>query len=514
MEQDSSSKYDFHGGPPDFSASSISNYFAGRLPSLKPPNFQEKKHLLNPFPPLKLITRKQWAFIMIAFAGWTWDAFDFFSVSLTATHIAKDLNRTVHDITWGITLVLMLRSVGAVIFGLAGDKWGRKWPFIVNCALFTVLQIGTGFVKTYQQFLGCRAIFGIAMGGIYGNCAATALDDCPVDARGIISGLLQQGYAFGYLLVVIFNRAITDNAKQSWRALFWFSAGPPVLIIIARLMLPETDTFLAQKHLEKEVSENNPEGKTFGGNAKQAFKTYWLMFIFLVFFMAGMNFMSHGSQDLFPTFLSSQLGFSNNRSTVTNSVANLGALVGGITIGHMSEFVGRRLSIMICCVIGGALIYPWGFVHNNGINAAVFFLQFFVQGAWGVVPIYISELSPPNFRSFIVGTAYQLGNLASSASSTIETTIGERFPLKDAEGNIIDEKYDYGKVMAIFMGCVFGYVLFITFLGPERRNVNLLSADVDPEIAKEQYKFDIEKEKAIHNEDIEMDHGDEKERHP
>lgn len=483
---------------PDLSLSSIKNYIATRIPTLKPPPFAEKKHLVNPFPPLKLITRKQWAFIMVAFAGWTWDAFDFFSVSLTATLIAKSLDRPVHDITWGITLVLMLRSIGAVIFGLAGDKWGRKWPFIANCVLFIILELGTGFVQTYEQFLGVRALFGIAMGGIYGNAAATALDDCPMEARGIISGLLQQGYAFGYLLCVVFHRAITFNTVHSWRALFWFGACPPVLIIIARMCLPETDTFLAQKHLE----HTNPIGG-FAKQGKQAMKEYWLMFIYLVLFMSGMNFMSHGSQDLFPTFLTSQLNFSADRSTVTNSVANLGAMAGGVFVGHFSEIIGRRLAVIVCCIVGGALIYPWAFVHNNGINAAVFFLQFCVQGAWGVVPIYISELSPPNFRSFIVGVAYQLGNLASSASSTIESTIGEQFPLKDAAGNVVEDKFNYGKVMAIFMGCVFAYVLLITTAGPERRNANLLSSDVDHAAGIEQYKFDKEKEVAIHMEDAE-----------
>jgi len=166
-------------------------------------------------------------------------------------------------------------------------------------------------------------------------------------------------------------------------------------------------------------------------------------------------------------------------------VANLGAIGGGIFFGHSSEFLGRRLSLMICCVIGGALIYPWAFVRNNaGINASVFFLQFAVQGAWGIIPIHLSELAPPRFRAFIVGTSYQLGNLASSASSTIESTIGERFPLVDANGQKIPLKYNYGKVMAIFMGCVFAFVLVVVLLGPENRDANLFTRETDEEIAQ------------------------------
>lgn len=485
--------------PPDLSLANIRRYFGSRVSTLQPPPFQQQKHLINPFPALKTINRKQWLFIAVAFAGWTWDAFDFFSVSLTAPLIAKTFDRPIKDITWGITLVLMLRSVGAVIFGILSDKWGRKWPFCANLGLFVVLELGTGFAKTYNQFLAVRALFGIAMGGLYGMAAATALEDCPLEARGFISGLLQQGYAFGYLLCVVFNRAIVPNQKHGWRALFWFGAGPPVLIIIFRMCLPETETFLATQLLERESVE-----KQFISQAKKSLKVYWLTFIYLILLMAGMNFMSHGSQDLFPTFLTNQLRFGEDASTVTNSVANLGAICGGVFFGHFSQFMGRRLTLMICCVLGGALIYPWVFVRNTGINASAFFLQFMVQGAWGVIPIHLSELSPPRFRSFIVGTSYQLGNLASSASSTIESTIGERFPLRDAAGHAVEGKYNYGKVMAIFMGCVFAYVLFISFVGPENRDANLLTRDTDEEIAVAQNKhYETEKYKATHLENLE-----------
>jgi len=187
--------------------------------------------------------------------------------------------------------------------------------------------------------------------------------------------------------------------------------------------------------------------------------------------MAGFNFMSHGSQDLYPTFLTSQLGFSSNKETVTMVVANLGALTGGVTVGHVSEFFGRRLTIIVACIIGGALLPAYVLVRNNGIMAGAFFEQFCVQGAWGVIPIHLMELSPPLQRTFVVGTSYQLGNLISSASSTIESTIGERFPLANGPTGLA--RYDYGKVMAIFMGCVFAYTMIVTFIGPERKDRDL-----------------------------------------
>ncbi|CDK29995.1 unnamed protein product [Kuraishia capsulata CBS 1993] len=473
-----------HPHKPNFSSASIKRYIVTRFTDLLPPkgHFQANKHLLNPLPPLKLIPGRQWLMILAALWGWTWDAYDFFSVSLNASKLAEDFDKSVKDITWGITLVLMLRSVGGFIFGYLGDKYGRKWPFTINLLLMCILEIGTGFIKNYKQFLGVRAVFGILLGGIYGNAAATALDDCPVEARGIISGILQQGYALGYLLAVVFTRAIADTTDKSWRAMFWFGAGVCFLIVVFRSLLPETEFFKQKKQLEQYNVENNISQPTFKEKAVASLKIYWLMIIYMVFLMAGFNFMSHGSQDLYPTLLTKQYSFSADRSTVTNCVANLGAITGGIFVGHMSQFVGRRLSIIVCCIGGGALIYPWAFVNNSAINAGCFFLQFFVQGAWGVVPVHLSELSPPEFRAFIVGAAYQLGNLASSASSTIETTIGERFPLQSKTG---DQIYNYALVMSIFIGCVFGYVLLIVLAGPENRNANLKVESAANEFEKE-----------------------------
>jgi MFS transporter, SHS family, lactate transporter len=220
------------------------------------------------------------------------------------------------------------------------------------------------------------------MGGMYGNASATALEDAPIAARGLLSGLLQEGYALGYLLAAVFNLAITGNNPHGWRALYWFGAGPPVLLIIWRLCLPETDAFLFMQAERKQVGHQNV-AKGFLKQAKPTLKKHGFRLIYLVLLMAGFNFMSHGSQDLYPTFLQRQLGFSETKVTVTTVVANFGAIVGGAVVGHCSTFVGRRLSIIIASIIGGALIPAWILVRNNGIMAAAFFEQFCVQGAWG-----------------------------------------------------------------------------------------------------------------------------------
>lgn len=447
---------------PPHEGMSPGEYAATRISTLKPPML----HVPNPIKLLRMLNGQQWAFFFVAFAAWTWDAFDFFTVSLTVTDLAADFGKTKTDITWGITLVLMFRSVGSILFGIASDRYGRKWPFVVNNLLFIVLELGTGFCQNYTQFLACRALFGVAMGGLYGNAAATALEDCPEEARGLISGMLQQGYAFGYLLCAAFARGLVDTTSHGWRPLFWFGAGPPVLFIIARLMLPETVAYRERQQLRQTASSTGDGvGSVFIKEGKVALKRHWLLLTYLVLLMAGFNFMSHGSQDLYPTMLKNQLEFGKNKVTVTQVVANLGAMLGGTTVGFCSQAVGRRFSIICCAIVGGALLYPYTFVRSDAVMAAAFFQQFCVQGAWGVIPIHLMELSPGALRTFVVGTSYQLGNLVSSASSTIEARLGENFPLAPSpEG---ESRYDYGRVIAIFMGCVYAYVIVLTFVGPE-----------------------------------------------
>lgn len=232
-------------------------------------------------------------------------------------------------------------------------------------------------------------------------------------------------------------------------------------------MLPETEAYQERQRLRAQAGNTGEDsvGSVFIREGKVALKKHWVLLIYLVLLMAGFNFMSHGSQDLYPTMVENQLGFSKTQVTITQVIANLGALTGGTICGFISQSVGRRLTIIIVCIIGGALLYPYTFLRTQNIWAAAFFEQFCVQGAWGVIPIHLMELSPGAFRTFVVGTSYQLGNLVSSASSTIEATIGERFPLPPTANGT--PRYDYGKVICIFMGCVYAYTIVLTFLGPE-----------------------------------------------
>ncbi|KAJ5364351.1 uncharacterized protein N7496_010064 [Penicillium cataractarum] len=389
-------------------------------PNLEAPN----EPSTEPIQDSLIVNKQQWAFFAVAFWGWTWDALDFFTVSLTTTELAETFNKSITDISWGMTLVLMLRSAGAITFGIASDRWGRKWRFVVNLILFSVFELATGFAQTFQQFLASRALFGIAMGGLYGNAVATALEDCPTEARGIMSGILQLGYVFGYLLATVFSRALVNTTSHGWRPLFWFSAGPPVLIIIGRVFLPETMAFQQRQRLRNE--RRNTAATTFIQEGKDAVKNHGLIFIYLFLFAAGINFMSHGSQDLYPTMLKVQYGFSSTQVTVTQVIAKVGAIFGGTFCGWISQIIGRRLSVIIISIIGGALIYPYTFVGGKAVIASAFFEQFMVQGVAAIVPIHMLELSPASSCTFVVGVAYQLGNLASSASSTIDSTRRQR----------------------------------------------------------------------------------------
>lgn len=347
----------------------------------------------------------------------------------------------------------------------------RSRPFIGNLVLFIVLELGTGFCQNYQQFLAIRALYGIAMGGLYGNAVATALEDCPMEARGIMSGILQQGYTFGYLLTTAFARGLVNTTPHGWRPLYWFGACPPVLFIIFRLCLPETQAF--QERQRVRLEQPSVAG-TFITETKVALKRHWMMIVYLVLLLALFNFMAHGSQDLYPTLLTNQFEFSPNMVTVTQVVANLGAMLGGTTVGYCSQIFGRRLSIVVVCVAGAALLYPYTYVSSSAVIAAAFFEQFCVQGAFGVVPIHMMELSPGPLRTFVVGTAYQLGNLASSASSTIEAKLGERYPLPPMDkGGALVKRYNYGKVICIFLGAIYACLIILTLLGPENRGRNL-----------------------------------------
>ncbi|KAF8148294.1 carboxylic acid transporter protein [Crassisporium funariophilum] len=418
---------------------------------------------------LKTITWIQWAHFFSGWLAWTCDAIDFFSVSLSVTNLQAQFGKSTHDITTAITLTLLFRSVGAVLFGILSDRFGRKWPLVFNLILVAILELGAGFVQTFPQFLALRSLFGIGMGGIWGLAAATALENLPVEARGIASGFLQEGYAVGYLLAAVINLFLVPEVSAGWRALFWTASGISLFAAAIRAVLPESEVFLRAKRAEKaKGADTKHKTKIFLKETKEMLKRHWMLCIYAVLLMTGFNFLSHGSQDLYPTYLQQSKGFSAHDATVATIIGNCGAIVGGVFAGWLSQYIGRRLTIIIHVLLIGAFIPLWILPSSfSSLAAGAFCIQFGVQGAWGVIPIQLAEMSPPAFRATFPGVAYQIGNMVSSASAQIEATGGDNLRTTIFSNGKLLNVPDYATVQGILIGVVAAFVVIITIVGPE-----------------------------------------------
>ncbi|KAF7292708.1 MFS domain-containing protein [Mycena indigotica] len=415
------------------------------------------------------LTPLQWAFFFVGWLAWTCDAIDFFSVSLSVPALSKQFERDTTHITQAITLTLLFRSVGAVLFGVFSDRFGRKWPLVFNLMLVAVLELGAGFVNTFREFLALRSLFGIGMGGIWGLAASTALENLPVGLRGIASGFLQQGYAVGYLLAAVISLELVPEVRPGWRALFWTGAGISAFGALLRAVLPESAAFEKARNAAEAHGFVSEKEKTriFLHETKEMLKKHWLLCIYSVLLMTGFNFLSHGSQDLYPTYLQKTKGFSAHSATIATIIGNCGAVSGGVVAGFFSQYLGRRITIVACVLLTAVFIPLWIIPNDfHGLAAGAFCVQFGVQGAWGVIPIHLTEMAPPAFRATFPGVAYQLGNMVSSASAQIEATGGAH--LKTTHDG--KEVPDYAKVQGIFIGVIAAFVIFITVIGPENHS--------------------------------------------
>lgn len=459
---------------------------------------------LNPFKLLGLLNTTQGLMFMSGYLAWTMDAWDFFSVSLNVSRLAVAFDRNATSITTSITLTLLFRSLGAVVLGVLSDRYGRKWPLVGNLVLIAVLSLGTAFTTSFGAFLAVRCLFGIGMGGIWGMSAATALENAPAASRGLLSGILQQGYAFGYLIAAAVNVSPWMARTNDWRILFWLGAGLSVFAALVRAVLPESEIFLRAKAERKaNPVDNNGESaaKRFFIEMKNMLKTNWAISIYGILVMTGFNFLSHSSQDLYPTIISKvklarlPTALATERATQATITGNCGAIAGGLVAGYLSQYLGRRLTMCLFVFICGCLIPAWILPNNfGGLAASAFFVQFMVQGAWGVVPIYLQEIAPPAFRATWAGLAYQLGNMVSSASAQIEARGGESLKIRNPKCNFsatgvatcppanppLDAYIpDYATVSGILLGVVCAYMLVvIAFLGSEARGAHFESAGV------------------------------------
>jgi MFS transporter, SHS family, lactate transporter len=348
------------------------------------------------------------------FLGWSLDAFDFFILVFCVSALASQFQAKVSAITEAIFLTLAMRPVGAFLFGLMADRFGRRPTLMVDIIAYSVFELASAFAPSLKVFLITRALFGIAMGGEWGVGAALALETLPAEGRGAFSGLLQEGYAVGYLMAAL-AYAVAFRFV-GWRGMFVIGALPAFLVIYIRTKVDESPVW-KQGQVSREA----------GGRLGKDILTYLGTFVFLVVLMFAFNSFSHGTQDLYPTFLQKDHKFTPQTVGMIAIIANVGALLGGIFFGTWSEKIGRRKAIVVAALLTIPLIRLWAYSDTIPMLAlGGFLMQFMVQGAWGVIPAHLNELSPPAVRGTFPGFAYQLGNFLSSWNGVKQARIAEQ----------------------------------------------------------------------------------------
>jgi MFS transporter, SHS family, lactate transporter len=343
-----------------------------------------------------------------------------------------------------------MRPVGAFLFGLMADRFGRRPTLMVDIIAYSVFELASAFAPSLKVFLIMRAFFGIAMGGEWGVGAALAFETLPAEGRGFFSGLLQEGYVVGYLFAALVYGTLFPIV--GWRGMFVIGALPAFLVIYIRTQVDESPAWLqgrvsreAESHLGKDVLSH------FGG------------FAFLVVLMFAFNSFSHGTQDLYPTFLQKNHQFSPQTVGLIAIIYNIGALMGGILFGTWSERIGRRRAIVVAALLAIPVIPLWAYSHTVPMLAlGGFLMQFMVQGAWGVIPAHLNELSPPTVRGTFPGFAYQLGNLFSSRNAVIQAKL--------VEGRFGG---GFAPVLSWTVVLIASLVAVVTWSGKERRGVDL-----------------------------------------
>ena len=402
---------------------------------------------------LKALDKTQRAAFLAALLGWALDAFDFFLLTFVLKDIAREFSTPGHEVklstvSLAITLTLAARPFGALAFGWLADRFGRRPVLMIDVALYSVLAIASAFSPNLTTLLVLRCLFGFAMGGEWGIGASLALETIPAKSRGVVSGILQEGYPMGYFLAAIANLFLP---AIGWRGLLALGALPALLILYIRRNVPESPAWEAGRQSAKVRGELH-------GSFLLAMRGKWLFLAYVVVMMTAFNFFSHGTQDLYPTFLRVQHGFSPAMITTLTIVLNLGAVAGGLIFGTLSERIGRRKAIVLASLLALPVIPLWAFSATPlMLGAGAFLIQIAVQGAWGVVPAHLNELSPEGARGAFPGFAYQLGNLFAAANAFIQARIAE------------SHHDNYGLALALVCAVVAVLVALFVGFGPEAK---------------------------------------------
>jgi MFS transporter, SHS family, lactate transporter len=389
-----------------------------------------------------------WPALLAGFLGWTLDAFDFFLVVFCLTAIGKEFHQTDRAVALSLTLTLAFRPVGAFLFGLLADRYGRRLPLMIDLIFYSIVEVATGFAPTFTSFLVLRALFGIGMGGEWGVGASLAMEQVSPKWRGVLSGVLQQGYAFGNLLAALCFWFLFD--RWGWRPLFFLGGIPALLALFVRFHVPESEVW--KKSKQESWSQL---GVAVGRN--------WKLFLYLTLFMTGMNLCSHGTQDLYPTFLQRFWHFGTAQRSVISAISMVGAIAGGVLMGFLSDRIGRRRAIVLSLLAAVCIVPLWAYAPSAGLLVlGAFLIQFFVQGSWGVIPAHLSELSPNDVRGFLPGFAYQCGVLLAGPVSWIESRFAE--------------EVSYDTAMAVTAASVFVLTAIAAQIGREHRGRDFHSA--------------------------------------
>lgn len=226
--------------------------------------------------------------------------YDYFTVPVTLTDLAKEFDKSHTDISWAMTVTTMVRVAGALVFGILADRYGRRYTLTINMLLICIFELASGFAQTYEQFLGIRAAFGVIMGGTWALAVATALENIPVEARGLVSGLVQQGYAIGNMMSAVIGMTVGQTSQYHWRTLFFFGGGFSLLSAIIRFSIPESPQFkLAREEARAAQLSSKEQARHFWQELKAMLRTNWMRCVWCVLVMAGFCFLAHSSQDMY-----------------------------------------------------------------------------------------------------------------------------------------------------------------------------------------------------------------------
>ena len=344
--------------------------------------------------------------VVASFLGWTLDAFDYFLLVFVIDDVAREFGSSHRSVALALTLTLAMRPLGAFIFGRLADLLGRRPILMLDVALYSLMGLASAFAPNLTAFLVIRALFGVAMGGEWGIGASLTMESVNPKARGLVSGLLQSGYPTGYLLAsLVFALLYT---VVGWRGMFAIGFLPAILVLYIRRHVPESPSFRP--------------GAARSTSVRQTLGRHWRLALYAIVLMTAFNFFSHGTQDIYPTFLREAHHFDPHTTGSIAIVYNIGAILGGWTFGMWSQRLGRRRTMIIAALLAIPVTYLWAYSSGAAMLAAgSFLMQFCVQGAWGVVPAYLIEISPPEARATFPGTVYQFGNFVASSNALIQT---------------------------------------------------------------------------------------------